>query len=152
MLEAIPTNLFARNFRILVEQKLIGEVDASLWRERARLELQDGTYELFREGTFGGDFFLTRDGKVVARATKPSAFRSTFDVGINGQHVVLRKLSAFKRRFGVFQDGRQIGSIYPQGIITRRSTIDLPAEWPLSGRVFLFWLVYLMWKRQEAAS
>lgn len=152
MLEAIPTDLLSSNFRLHEERQLIGEVETSIWRERARLELEEGTYHLFRERAFGGDFLLERNGSVVARATKPSALRSKFEVEVGDRQLELRRLSLLNRRFGVFQDGKQVGSIYPLGIFTRRSNIDLPSDLPISTRVFLFWLVFLMWKREQSAA
>jgi hypothetical protein len=152
MLEAIPTDIFATNFRLQQQNKLLGEVDTSVWRSKARLELEEGTYELYREGTFGGDFLLERNGNVVARATKPSALQNRFEVELPNRYLVLRKLSVFSRRFGLFDGEKQIGSIYPLGILTRRANIDLPADWPLATRTFLFWLALLMWKRQNRAA
>jgi hypothetical protein len=152
MLEAIPTDIFATNFRLQQQNKLLGEVDTSVWRSKARLELEEGTYELYREGTFGGDFLLERNGNVVARATKPSALQNRFEVELPNRYLVLRKLSVFSRRFGLFDGEKQIGSIYPLGIFARRANIDLPADWPLATRIFLFWLALLMWKRQNRAA
>ena len=105
-----------------------------MWRNEARLELEEGTYELYREGTFSGDFLLERDGNVVARATKPSALQSRFEVELPNRKLVLRKLSVFSRRFGLFEGEKQIGSIYPLGILTRRTNIDLPADWPVANQ------------------
>ena len=152
MLEAIPTNIFSSNFRLQQNDNLLGEVSASIWRDKARLEIGEGTYELYREGQFSGDFVLEHNGNVVARARKPSAFRNQFEVELPNQLLVLRKLSLLKRRFGLFDGERQLGSIYPLGIFTRRSNIDLPSDWPLPIRVFLFWLVFVIWKRQNAAA
>lgn len=152
MLEAIPTNIFSTNFRLQQQNQLVGEVDTSIWREKARLELPDGTYELYREGTFAGDFLLVRDGKVVARATKPSAFQSRFEVEVPGKRVELRKVSIWNRRFGVFEGERQIGGIYPVGLFTRRANIDLPGDWPLATSVFVFWLAFIMWRRQSQSA
>ena len=152
MLEAIPTNIFSSTFRVEQNNKLVGEVAASIWRDKARLELADGTYELYREGQFSGDFVLEHNGKMVARATKPSVFQNRFEVELPKQRLVLRKLSALNRRFGLFDGEKQVGSIYPLGIFTRRSNIDLPGDWPLPIRVFLFWLAFVIWKRQNAAA
>ena len=152
MLEAIPTDIFATNFRLQQQNNLVGEVDTSVFREKARLELEEGTYELYREGRFSGDFLLERNGNIVARATKPSALRNRFEVELPNRNLVLRKLSVFSRRFGLFEGERQIGSIYPAGIFTRRANIDLPPDWPLATRVFLFWLAFLMWRRQKQAA
>ena len=152
MLEAVPTDFFSYNFRLQDRNKLLGEVDTAFLRDRGTIELEDGTYELYRERLFGGDYVLEKNGKVVARATKPSALQNRFEVEISGRIVVLRRLSFFTRQFGLFEGETQVGSISPQGLFSRRATIDLPADWPLSIRAFLFWLVFLMWKRQNAAA
>ena len=152
MLEAIPTDIFSTNFRLQQQNQLLGEVDASILREKARLELEDGTYLTYRERTFSGDFVLEHDGKIVARAAKPSALQNRFEVELPNRHLVLRKLSIWNRRFGLFDGEQQIGSIYPLGLFTRRANIDLPGDWPLAIRVFLFWLVFIMWKRQNGAA
>jgi hypothetical protein len=151
-LEAIPTDIFSTNFLLQQQDQLLGEVDASILREKARLELEDGTYLTYRERPFSGDFVLEHDGKIVARATKPSALQNRFEVELPNRHLVLRKLSIWNRRFGLFDGEKQIGSIYPLGIFTRRANIDLPSDWPLAIRAFLFWLAFIMWKRQNGAA
>ena len=152
MLEAVPNNFFANNFRLEEGGQLLGEVGASLWRDKATLEVQDGTYEFYREGQFIGDFVLEHNGNILARASKPSAFKNRFEVELPNRHLVLRKLGPLSRRFGLFEGETQVGSVYPLGIFTRRSNIDLPGDWPLPLRVFVFWLVFIIWKRQNAAA
>ena len=152
MLEAIPTNIFSSNFRLQQNDNLLGEVEASIWRDRAVLEIGEGTYQLYREGQFSGDFVLEHNGNVVARARKPSLFRNQFEVELPNQLLLLRKLTPLSRRFGLFDGVRQLGSVYPLGIFTRRSNIDLPSDWPLAIRVFVFWLAFVIWKRQNAAA
>jgi hypothetical protein len=152
MLEAIPTNIFSSNFRLQQNDNLLGEVEASIWRDRAVLEIGEGTYQLYREGQFSGDFVLEHNGNVVARARKPSLFRNQFEVELPNQLLLLRKLTPLSRRFGLFDGERQLGSVYPLGIFTRRSNIDLPSDWPLPIRAFVFWLAFIIWKRQNAAA
>jgi hypothetical protein len=152
MLEAIPTNIFSSNFRLQQNDNLLGEVEASIWRDRAVLEIGEGTYQLYREGQFSGDFVLEHNGNVVARARKPSLFRNQFEVELPNQLLLLRKLAPLSRRFGLFDGERQLGSVYPLGIFTRRSNIDLPSDWPLPIRAFVFWLAFIIWKRQNAAA
>ncbi len=152
MLEAVPKNWYGMNYFLQQQDQLVGEVNNSKWRERARLELEEGSYELHREGVCSGDFLLERDGKVIARASKPSAFKCTFEVELPNRHVVLRKVSPWRLNFGLFDGERQIGSVYTQGLFTRRMHIDLPADWPLAIRSFVFWLVFVMYKRQQAAA
>ena len=152
MLEAIPTTLFSTNFRLEQENQLVGELDPSMWRCQATLELEDGTYTLYREKLLGGDYLLEHNGTVVARAAKTSVFRDNFAVQVGNRLVELRKLRWTGRRFGLFDGETQLGGIYPKGMFTKRANIDLPKEWPLANRIFMFWLAFLMWKRDSQAA
>lgn len=152
MLEAVPTGIFSSRFLLQQEDQLLGEFDPSVWRDKARLELEDGTYELYREGQFKGDFVLDLNGKIVARATKPSAFRGIFTVELSNRHLILRKRSIWSRDFVLFDGEKEIGAIRPRGVFNRRTNIELPSEWPVSLQIFVFWLAFLIWKRENAAA
>ena len=152
MLEAIPTNVLSTNFRFEQESQLVGELDPSIFRCQATLELEEGTYQLHREKLLGGDYLMERNDNVVARAVKPSVFRDKFAVQVGSQVLELKKLRWTGRKFGLFDGTRQIGTIYPRGMFTKRANIDLPREWPLANRLFMFWLVFLMWKRDSQAA
>jgi hypothetical protein len=152
LLEAIPTGIFSNRFRLQQEDELLGEFDPSIWRDKARLEIEDGTHELYREGQFRGDFVLEHNGKVVARATKPSAFRGIFTVELSDRHLILRKRSVWGRDFVLFDGEKEIGTIRPRGFFRRRTNIELPGDWPLPLRIFVFWLAFLIWKRDDAAA
>jgi hypothetical protein len=152
MLEAIPKNFFSTRFQFQQDNQLLGKIDNSIWREKAQVELKDGTYLLSREGRFSGYFLIEHNGRLVARASKPSALRNTFEVEVAGRLFVLRQLSIWKRRFGLFVGDNQIGSIYPLRALSRHAHIDVPGDLPLPIRVFLFWLVFIVWKRQSQAA
>ena len=152
MLEAIPTNFVASNFRLEQDSQLVGELDPSMWRCKATLELEEGTYNLYREKVFGGDYLLEHNGNVIARAEKVSVFRDKFAVQIGARVLEFKKLRWTTRKFGLFDGKQQVGGIYPRGIFTKRTSIDLPQEWPLANRVFMFWLALLMWKRDSQAA
>ena len=152
MLEAVPANFFSTRFVLRDDGKLVGELDSSMWRESAQLELGEGSYLLYREGLWSGEFIMERNGQVVARAVKPSMWLYNFDVAFGSRTVALRRLSVWRRRFGVFESDKQAGSIYPVGMMTRRANVELPAGWPVVEKSFLFWLAFLMWKRQSQAA
>jgi hypothetical protein len=95
MLAAIPTGFFSSKFRLEDNAALVGEIEASMWRERAQLELKDGTYSLYRTNVTSGDFVAERQGQVVARATKTSFWRDDFDVEIGKRQLKLRKSSIY---------------------------------------------------------
>jgi hypothetical protein len=134
-------------FQFRENGKIVGEMERSLWRETAELDLDDGRYSFYRNQVIGGDYVLERKGQILARATKPSWWRSNLDVELFKRSVKLRRPSIFMRRFGVLEGGRQVGIIKP-GWLTGRIKIDLPPDWTVLDRVFLFWLCSLMWRRQ----
>ena len=152
MLEAIPTNFLAKNFRLEQDNKLVGELDPSIWRCKATLELEEGTYNLYREKLLGGDYLLEHDGTIVTRAIKTNVFRNKYAIQIGNRVLEFKKVHWTSRKFGLFDGDQQVGGIYPRGIFTKRAKIDLPQEWPLASRVFMFWLAFLIWKRDSQAA
>jgi hypothetical protein len=139
--------LFSWNFELLENGTTVGTVEASAWRETAQVDLAEGTYSFYRDQVFGGDYILDQHGTTLARATKPKWWKSDLDVELFKRSAKLRRPFFLSRRFGVFEHGRQVGSISPAAF-TGRAKIDLPEDWTLIDRVFLFWLCSLMWRRQ----
>jgi hypothetical protein len=139
--------LFSWNFQLVENGTGVGEMEASLWRETAELELDDAHYSFYRDQIIGGDYLMDGKGQTHARASKPKWWRSNLDVELFKRSVKLRKASIFMRRFGVFERERRIGT-NTSGAFTGRAKIDLPPDWTLVDRAFLFWLCSLMWRRQ----
>ncbi|HXL86268.1 MAG TPA: hypothetical protein VN927_03620 [Gemmatimonadaceae bacterium] len=139
--------LFSWNFQFVDDGTVVGEMVRSLWRETAELELADGSYGFYRDQVIGGDYVLERNGQILARATKLSWWRSNLDVELLKRSVKLRRPSIFMRRFAVFEGGTRVGFINPLRL-TGSARIELPSDWTLLDRIFLFWLCSLMWRRQ----
>jgi hypothetical protein len=158
MLEFIPKSIFTNHFTFRAPDHALVELDASQWREVARFRLKEGQFAMQREGEWSGplklrgDFVLVHNGNVVARAKKVSVFRSTFEVEAMGGKLMLQKESIFRRTFVILENDRQSGSIRRANFWSRRTLVNLPAKWPVYVQVFLFWLVLLMWNRQDASS
>jgi hypothetical protein len=152
MLEASPRHLFSNDFVVRSSGRIVGTLDVAIWRERAELEVDGIWYRLYREGMMSGAFVLERAGAIMARAVKPSAFRSRFDVDLGGRPVTLRKLSAFRRTFGIFSGDQQVGVIRPAGMLTRRALVELPSDWPAELQLYLFWLALVIWRREDSAG
>jgi hypothetical protein len=99
-----------------------------------------------------GDFLLERDGVVLARAAKPSAFRSAFEVRHDGRTYELAKESVWHRRFVLRSSNAEIGSLAPRSAFGRAAFATLPEPWPLSLKVFVIWLVVLLWRRAASSG
>ncbi len=152
MLQAKPVGLFSPDFKIEAEGREISYLDLGCWREAGEIQVQDKPYRLSREGLMSGAFVLETEGWPVARATKPSAFRSFFELEIDSRRYSLTRASMFTRAFSVLDGDSEVGRIRPAGFLSRRALIQLPAEWPQAVQIFVFWLVVIIWNRDEASS
>lgn len=152
MIEARPRNFFSRHYSLEAAGQTLAELDASRFKEAAALTFEGAPYRLFREGLFSGDFVLEKDGRPLLRATKLSAFRSQFDFELDGRLYALKRASFFGKTYEVRQSDRVVGSVSRESLFARRAVIDLPAAWPVPQQAFLFWLVLLMWKRQQRSA
>jgi hypothetical protein len=152
MIEARPRNFFSRHFTLAAGGQTIAELDASRFKEAAALTFEGAPYRLFREGMFSGDFVLEKGGRPLLKATKLSAFRSQFDFELDGRLYSLKRASFFGKTYEVRQSDRVVGSVSRLSLLSRCAVIDLPAVWPVPEQAFLFWLVLLMWKRQDHSA
>ncbi len=152
MLRVVPTHWYSWDFTVLEGSEAIAEIDISWWREKGWLRVRDESYRVSREGWVSGSFTLESSGSILAQARKPSAFRRSFVVEHGGRQFTLNAKSAFGRAFVLSENSRALGSLAPDGWLTRRATADLPEDLPLSVRVFIVWLAVILWKRESDSA
>jgi hypothetical protein len=148
MLKAVPKGWFSSKYELLNDEGVVGMIKMGFASESAEMEIEGKAYRTYREGLMHGVFLLesANDG-ILASADKPSAFERSFRLTFDDRTYTLEAESALFRKFILLDNGDVIGSIYPDGILTTESTIDLPETLPLHIRAFIFWLVALLWKR-----
>ena len=151
MLRAIP-NWFSWNYKLVQQGAVVAFIDSSWWREGGELTIEGSNYQVYREGLMSGAFVLASEGAIVARAWKPSAFYRSFLIAYAGRQFELKAASAMFRKFILSTSGRQIGSVYPENAFTRTAVVDFPEEIPLVVKVFMFWLVMILWKRTSDSA
>ena len=151
MLYAEPHSALSWDFTVYEESLPVAEVDLAWVRERAVVTIKDVNCDVYRESV-GGAFVLAVDDYVLMRAVKTSVFSSSFDVTYEERAYHLKKKSIFSRAFELWQDGSVVGTITPRGMFTRKADADLPNDLPLAVRVFMLWLVILIWKRAASSS
>jgi hypothetical protein len=142
-----PRRWFSWDFTLTSGDRTVALLDLSAWRERGEIMIGDVTHRVFREHAMSGDFIIESGGRELARATKPSAFRNLFIVHYGGRDYTLRKRSIWQRGFVLMDGEREIGSVAPESIWTRRAAADLPSDWPAPIKAFVSWLVVILWKR-----
>jgi len=152
MLRATPVSWFSWNFLVSDGDNPVAEINLAWLREAGQLSVGETSYRVYREGVMSGAFILEKDGVRLARAEKPSAVFRSFVVDYNGRSFTLEAESALRRKF-VLKDGEGlVGSIFPEGTFTRKCIVDLPPDIPLAVRVFMIWLVIILWKRESDGS
>jgi hypothetical protein len=146
-MKVIPKSWYSWDFSVMDGGRTIAVLDLSCWRERGEVVIQEVTHRVFREGAMSGDFVIEQGGRPLASASKPSAWRHTLIVHYNGKEYTVRKPSMWRRGFVLMDGERQIGSMSPESMWTRRATADLPSDWPMPIKAFVIWLVIILWKR-----
>jgi hypothetical protein len=155
MLRAVPDGWFSYDFTVFDRGETpVARADLANWRETAKLEVGGTHYEAHRKGWANGEFVLeTEDGRVVAVAEKPSAWKDRFVFEHGGNRYELKKESAWRSAFVLSCDGvGLVGSIRQKGFFNRELTVDVPEELPLEVRVFIVWLVIILWKREASSA
>ena len=152
MLQLIPQGWFGWNFDVLDNDRKLAEIKTSTLPESGTISLDGASYRACREGMFSGEFFLESDGQTIARADKPSAFRSSFDITYFDRSYTLKKESLVGRSFILLEGDREAGSIRPEGLLTRKATVSLPEEMPRPVQLFVVWLAILLWRRESSAG
>lgn len=152
MLRAVPKSWFSSEYRVLENNATVAIIDLSWWREAGELTVGGSTYRVYREGLMSGPFVLESGGAIIARAEKPRAFYRSFLVEHDEKEYTLEAESALYRKFVLSEGGERIGSVYPEHALTRKAVVDFPEEIPLAVRIFMFWLVMILWKRASDAA
>lgn len=150
-LEVEPTHWYSQDFTVEQQSRRVAEVDVSCWCEKGEVTIEGVRYRVYREGWLSGSFVLERDGSVLARAEKPSAFFRKYLIRFGDRSYALEPRSAFRRAFVLRDGSRQIGSIEPTSAFTRGAVADLPDTWPLPLRAFVIWLTMIQWRRDRSS-
>ncbi len=151
MLEARPKGLFSWRFQLCEGQRLVATMDMAWLSEGGSFTWEGTGYALSRESLWSGDFVLTGHGETLARATKPSAFLRRFDVYVGPCTLTLEAVSPLSSAFHLLEDGSVVGAVTPRHVFSRCCIVDFPDELPMPVKVFMFWLVALMWHRAASS-
>ena len=152
MLTLVPEHWYSWDFRVLDDGREVARLDRAWVRERGTFQLGPDTYEIARISMLRSAFLLQRRTTVLARAEKPSLFRRAFDVRAGATPFRVESVSALRRDFRVLRVGREIGTIRPVAPFRRTAVVDLPDTVALPVRLFLGFLVLVLWKRQRDAA
>lgn len=152
MLRIEPERWWSEFYRVREDGRYVTKVNIRWTREAGAFQLGSDRFEVGREGWASGKFFVARDGTRIASARKPSAWSRRFEVRAAGRSYELAPRFVLSRTFDLKRAGLAVGSIRPDAWWSRKATAHLPEDLPLEVRVFLVWLVLLMWKRARQSN
>ncbi len=147
-INAIPQNWFSWNYKVLEQGSPVADLDLAWVREAGTFRLQGRTYKIYREKFLSRTFVLEEDVAILARASRPNIFLRSFTVDYQGIQLTVKAHSIFGRTFVLQQGSQVLGSIYPEHWFTRKAAVELPDTLPLAVRIFMVWLVLILWRRQ----
>ena len=145
-----PTHWYSHNFNVTEAERHLAHADVSAWGEKGVLTIDGVAYRAYREGLSHGDYLLERDGRVVARATKPSAFRNRILIRHDDRTYQLGKQAFWGRTFVVRSGDTEIGTLALTSAWRRNAVVTLPEQWPLPLKIFVIWLTVILWRRESS--
>jgi hypothetical protein len=147
MLRSIPKGLFSWDCRLVDDGVEVALLDLSTLRDAAKFELEGRRWEIRREGMLTGDWLLETGGQVIARATKISAFRRSYEIVADNRRLELAPVGFARRAYRLRHGDIVIGGMAPDGLFRRSADVDFPEELQLATRIFLAFLVLVQWRR-----
>lgn len=151
MLYAVPKSFFSWGFEVYRENTPIAVIDMAWLIEGGSFHYERNTYYARKAGFLSGSFSLECNGDVIVHAQKTPMIRR-FEVQDGSGNYLLSAASPFTRKFILEQNSQVVGQIAPHHPFTRQCAIDLPEIISIPGRLFMFWLVLLLWRRASKSS
>ena len=151
MLTARPRNWYSLDFDVHDRAgERVGVVDLSNWSESAGIDVSGESYTATHK-TGSKDFVLSgEEGATVVVAEKPSGWKERLFFEYEGNLYELKPESAWRRDFVLLREGvGEVGSLRPGGGLSGEWTAQLPEELSAEVRLFVMWLVRLLWQRAQ---
>jgi hypothetical protein len=146
---ADPQGLITRRYTIVAEGAPVAELSFPAFGPSAVSPIGGQTYRLRRSGVLRERFTLEPDvagALAVASATQRDPLRREFAVEVGAHRLSLRSASLLHSDYLLLDGAQTIGALHPTGALRQGIEADLPDELPLEARVFILWVVVLLWR------
>lgn len=153
MLIAKRKGFFSRSYEIMDEsEQPVIELAIKGLSLKASFTFNKLDYEFKSNGMFSSTYEMLESGMVVGSAELVSVLKSNYILDLSGRKLRLEKQGILSKDFAVFFGDFIQGSVYPQSTFSPLANIDLPEDWPIPYKMFIFWLVLNQWVQMEAAA
>ncbi len=152
-IDAVPVGMLSSSYRFLDGDRTVAEIKISAWRERGSISVDERHFEVGRDG-LTGPFELTGERGRLVTAQKRTIWRDDFDLRLtDGPRFQLGKAAWWGRTFLVRDEyGTTVGSVEPAGWFSRSARVDLPCDWDVATKAFVFFVASACWRRAAASS
>jgi hypothetical protein len=152
MLSGRLRGFWANRWEIRRGDELVATLAMRMLRERCTIEADGVTVEAERRGVLRPEYTLKSNEKTLAVVRKTSMVRTRYVLDLGGVEINIRQAGWTGRRFLISRGESEIGLVQRSGWWGQRAMINLPSEWPLGLKIFVFWIIALAWRHQDAAS
>jgi hypothetical protein len=147
--ELIPHSWLSWDFSVVQGDSVVAEIEIPRWRKKDVLKVGGLHYAAYREGLIGGAFLLALDTTQLARAERTNWLSRSFTIK-HGERTYRLSAEWFGSSFILLDNAREVGSLVPRGMFTRKTSVILPDELPLPVQIFVIWL--MLYQRETDAS
>jgi hypothetical protein len=152
MIMCLPKSMCSRNYRVRGLPEGEAEVLFDSMTEQGEIILGGQTLRVCKHGIASGRWTLEADGEALAEAVKPSAMSRLMEIRTLGSTLTLQPRSMLSNVFEVHHDGHHCGTVRTMHSFTRRAVIECDDSLDSLTQLFAFWMVALMWRRNENAA
>lgn len=149
-----PRGWFSWDYDLIQGGSLLTSISLAWFREKGEFTLGGQRFSIFRDGPLGPFILSDSGGHVLAKGVKPSFLRRRFELERDGHCYLLEADSPFSNTYNLMEGPSVIGTIRCRRLLSWKGEARLLPDLPLPFRIFVLWLVIILWKRdsQGAAS
>lgn len=130
-----------------------GALVATINGSRSLIEIDGKNYTVAHKGFLGPERTL-KDGDTALLSAKQKPFFNHYTLTHNGRAMDFKATNLLATRFGLFENGNEIGSVTAGSGLHRMKgiAVELPAELPLEVQAFLAYLAIFCWISQQSST
>lgn len=147
-----PKGWFTWDYDLIQDGTRLASISLAWIREKGEFTLGREKFSLFRDGIAGPFILANDDGHVLAKGVKPSLLRRRFELERDAHGYILEADSFFGNTYNLLEAGTVIGTIRCRKLLSWKGEASLPPDLPLPFRIFVLWLVIILWKRDAQGS
>lgn len=153
MLRVIRRGWFLPTFKVFENDVELHDIEFKFGSKTMNFEIQGVDYKFEARETFfsGGSYSIESNNSILAVADRPGMLGRTFSFDLGTRQYQMCPKSNWKRSFVLLEGERQVGEIYCEKGFSGEFIAELPADLSLPIKIFLLWLILLMWHRDSIA-